>query len=351
MIVDFLKRTKGKRGPELVDFIAYGFLFLGILIILLPVLWLGLSSIKEKSALDRFDPRMMPYAEVLTEVNGRNKQVYLHRTENDNLIQEVIKVEPTEEGMLVRNLETGNEFEALLPELILKEQIAPAWANYIEPISGDIGSFSFLRLFYNSTFVTVISTLICLVVNSMAAFALSKYRFRGRDFFMLFIIASLLIPPTIILIPLFLVVWNVGLYGNLWGVIIPVAATPSGIFLLRQYMLSIPDEYLEAARMDAASEWKIYWRIIIPLTLPALAVLAILSVIWRWNDFLWPLIVLLPDSTQHTIQIGLTQFKGEFDTSIHYLLAMTVVSLIPVTLVFAFLQKFITTGIANQGIK
>jgi alpha-1,4-digalacturonate transport system permease protein len=103
--------------------------------------------------------------------------------------------------------------------------------------------------------------------------------------------------------------------------------------------------------MDAASEWKIYWRIVLPLSLPALSVLAILSVIWRWNDFLWPLIVLVSDPRNHTLQIGLTSFTGEFNTAHNFILAMTVVSLLPVTLVFVWLQRFITTGIATTGLK
>ncbi len=199
--------------------------------------------------------------------------------------------------------------------------------------------------------MTTAATVITLIINAMAAFALSKYKFRGRLTIMLLIIATLMIPGTIILVSTFFVVWTLGIFGSLWGVIIPAAATPTGVFLLRQYMLTIPNELLEAARMDAASEWRIFWRIIIPLSVPALAVLAILSVIWRWNDFLWPLIVLITDPTRHTIQIGLTTFSGEFDSDFHYILAMTVVSLIPVTLIFVYLQRFITTGIANTGLK
>jgi ABC-type glycerol-3-phosphate transport system permease component len=154
------------------------------------------------------------------------------------------------------------------------------------------------------------------VINAMAAFALSKYQFRGRLTFTILIVATLLIPTSIILVSLFFVVWTFGIFGSLWGVIIPAAATPTGVFLLRQYMLTIPDELLEAARMDAASEWRIFWRIVMPLSLPALSVLAILSVIWRWNDFLWPLIVLISDPRQHTLQMGLTQFAGEFNTEL-----------------------------------
>ena len=105
------------------------------------------------------------------------------------------------------------------------------------------------------------------------------------------VIGTLLIPLTIILVPVFYVIANFGMINSLWGVILPGAATPTGVFLLRQYMLTLPRELIEAARMDHASEWAIYWRIVLPLSIPAIAVLAIFSIMWRWNDFLWPLIV------------------------------------------------------------
>jgi alpha-1,4-digalacturonate transport system permease protein len=210
--------------------------------------------------------------------------------------------------------------------------------------------FSFGKYLWNSVFITVVATLLTLLINSMAAFALSKYKFQGQKAVFILIIATLMIPPTIILVPVFLVINSVGLLNNLWGVILPAIATPTGVFLLRQYMLTIPDELLEAARMDNASEWRIYWRIILPLSAPALAVLAIFSVMWRWNDFLLPLIV-LSKSEVFTLQLALNSFQGELNTQWHYLLAMTVITLIPITLVFAFLQKYITSGIASSGVK
>jgi len=142
-----------------------------------------------------------------------------------------------------------------------------------------------------------------------------------------------------------------GLSGSIWGVIIPGAATPTGVFLLRQYMLTIPDELIEAARMDAASEWKVYWRIMVPLALPAIAALGILSVIWRWNDLILPMVAIATTKEAYTIQLCLLEFRGEHLSQEHYRLAMTVVSLIPTTLVFVFLQRYITTGIANTGLK
>ena len=202
-----------------------------------------------------------------------------------------------------------------------------AWENYVEPLR----QFNFGRYLGNSVFVTVVATAITLVINAMCAFALSKYQFRGRNGIFIFIISTLMIPITVILVPAFLVVTSLGLGNSLWGVILPPAATPTGVFLLRQYMLTIPDELIDAARMDHASEWRLFWRIVLPLAAPALAVLAIFSVMWRWNDFLWPLIVLNREDV-FTLQLGLASFQGELQTQWHYLLAMTVVTLLPITI-------------------
>jgi alpha-1,4-digalacturonate transport system permease protein len=207
-----------------------------------------------------------------------------------------------------------------------------------------------LRYLGNSVFVTVVATLITLLINSMAAYALSIYEFPGRNVAMLGIIGTLMIPITIILVPVYLVITWLGLVNNLWAVILPGAATPTGVFLLRQYMLTLPRDLIEAARMDKASEWQIYARIVLPLSLPALAVLAIFSVMWRWNEFLWPLAV-LSKSESYTLQIGLNAFQGELQTQWNYLLAMTVITLLPIAVVFVFLQRFIVAGIANTGVK
>ncbi|MBX2885819.1 MAG: carbohydrate ABC transporter permease [Granulosicoccus sp.] len=235
----------------------------------------------------------------------------------------------------------------------VERTIQPAWGNFLEPLRGETSmvNVNFARCFTNSFLATILATLITVVINSMAAFALSKYQFRGKNFFFLFILATLMVPATITLVGVFKAIHATGLSGSIWGVIIPGAATPAGVFLLRQYMLTIPDELLEAARMDAASEWKIYWRIILPLALPAVAALGILSIVWRWNDLILPMVAIATTKDAYTIQLCLLEFRGEHLSREHFRLAMTVVSLIPTTLVFVFLQKYITTGIANTGLK
>ena len=231
--------------------------------------------------------------------------------------------------------------------------IRPSWGNYSEPLTGNAFgvNINFATCITNSVLATVLATLLTLLINSMAAFSLSKYQFRGQMFFFFFILATLMVPPTITLVGVFKAIDATGLSGSIWGVIIPGAATPAGVFLLRQYMLTIPDELIEAARMDSASEWKVYWRIVVPLALPAIAALGILSLIWRWNDLILPMVAIATTKEAYTLQLCLLEFRGEHLSQEHYRLAMTVVSLVPTTLVFVFLQKYITTGIANSGMK
>ncbi len=219
----------------------------------------------------------------------------------------------------------------------------------LDNYTGALAQFPFLVYLRNSVAVTISATLLTLLINSMAAFALSKYRFRGRNALFMVILSTLVVPLSVIMIPVFFVVADLHLTNNLLGLIIPPAATPTGVFLLRQYMLTIPDELIESARIDGASEWRIYWQIILPLSQPALAVLAIFSIMWRWNDLLWPLIV-TSRSELFTLQVGLASFQGDNLTQWQYILAMTVLSLIPMTIAFVVLQKHLVKGIATTGL-
>lgn len=233
---------------------------------------------------------------------------------------------------------------ALRPPTVIP--LDPTIDNYAQALT----SFSFLSYFKNSVIVTVAATALTLTINSMAAFALAKYNFRGRDFLFLLTLATIMIPLQVILLPVYQVVASLGLVNSLWGLIIPPAATPTGVFLLRQYMLTIPDDLLEAARIDGASEWKIFSRIVLPLCRPALAVVAIFSIIWRWNDFLWPLII-AQDERVYTLPVALARFNGQQVIPFNLVLAMSVMTILPIVLIFLFLQRHILTGIAQTGLK
>ena len=475
-VIKFFTRTQGKKKLSLVDWVSYIFLFLGFLIIFLPVLWLILNSIKSQFLLQKLDTNLLPmdyerigratvygpegkeifmmkdlpswvlYWSDLSEdkrsqhdvesyisqygdkefyalrshfglVPGQSKELIINKNLPEWLIkypsmfpsakkeydpESVISVLNIEEVRLlseylglkpykpngftsqifvttvdpetsevteysVSRINTNNDTVnarlisnpqagiVKLPknEIILNRSLKPSWINYTNPLTKNVAGMDFnaVRCLNNSVFVTIVATIITVLINSMAAFALSKYRFNGQIIFFIIILATLMVPASVLIVGIFKMVSMTGLSGSLWGVIIPGAATPTGVFMLRQYMLTIPDELLEAARMDASSEWTIYWRIVLPLALPAVVVLGILSIIWRWNDLILPMIAVSTTKAAYTIQLCLLDFQGEYLAQEHYRLAMTVVSLIPTTLVFVFLQKYITTGIATTGIK
>ena len=346
--LNFLLRTRGRRQLHWTDTVSYLYLVLGLFMMFAPVVWLVMSSFKTEAAMAQFPPSFLPYSQKSVSVPGHDKPLPLYKvTLEDGSQRELVQINRI--GIKANMVDPAQPEERISVNINQRQPVNElkwAWNNYTDLFD----KFSFGTYLWNSVFITVVATALTLLFNSMAAFALSKYRFKGQKFVFLLIIATLMIPPTIILVPVFLVINQVGLLNSLWGVILPAVATPTGVFLLRQYMLTIPDELLEAARMDHASEWRIYWRIVLPLSAPALAVLAIFSVMWRWNDFLLPLIV-LSQNEFFTLQLALNSFQGELNTQWHYLLAMTVITLLPVTLVFAFLQRYITTGIAGAGVK
>ena len=345
---EFLTATKGRKRLETADVLTYVYLTVGTLIMFVPILWLVMSSFKTPAALVKFPPDVLPYDLETVAVEGFDEPLPLYDvTLEDGTVRRLAQVRRV--GIEAQMVDPASPGEIIPVNINQRQEVRKlrfAVENYVEPLE----RFNFMRYLRNSIVVTVAATLITLLINSMCAFALAKYQFRGRQAIFVIIISTLMIPISVILVPVFLVVTQVGWYNNLWGVIIPGAATPTGVFLLRQYMLTIPDELIDSARIDGASEWRIYWQLMLPLSGPALAVLAIFSVMWRWNDFLWPLIV-LSRSELFTLQVGLASFQGELNTQWHYLLAMTVLTLLPITLVFAVLQRFITTGIATTGLK
>jgi len=344
----FLTRRQGRRRWTVADVLSYAYLAAGVLVMFGPVAWLVLSSFKTEANLMQFPPTLLPLAQATAQVEGHAAPLPLFDVAmEDDSVRRLAQVRRV--GLMAQMVDPADPTEVLQVRIDQRTQVRQlrlATENFTEAFS----RFNFATYLRNSVVVTVAATVITLVINSMAAFALSKYRFRGRNVIFLIIISTLMIPLSVILVPVFLVITQVGWVNNLWGVIIPGAATPTGVFLLRQYMLTIPDELLDSGRIDGASEWRIYWQIVLPLAAPALAVLAIFSVMWRWNDFLWPLIV-LTRSEFFTLQVGLNAFQGELQIRWHYVLAMTVLTLLPITLVFSVLQRFITTGIASTGVK
>jgi alpha-1,4-digalacturonate transport system permease protein len=218
--------------------------------------------------------------------------------------------------------------------------------NYVSSLQAG----NFPVYFSNTVFVAVVSTFITVMVNLMAGYALAKYIFKGRNLIFTIMIATLMIPLQVIMIPIFLQLKNFGMLNSLWGIIIPPAATPTGVFLARQYLVNLPDSLIEAARIDGAKEYSIFFRIILPMSKPIVATIAIFSFMWRWNDYLWPLIV-ITDNKKQTIQQALANFVGQLQINWSDLLAMTTIAIIPVIIVFLAFQRFFFSGIAAGSVK
>lgn len=218
------------------------------------------------------------------------------------------------------------------------------WENYPQVLE----LLPFGRYLFNTAFVSAAVTILELVTSSLAAYAFARLNFPGRDKLFLLYLGTLMIPGQVTLIPNFLLMRWFGWIDTYMALIIPAAFTAFGTFLLRQFFLSIPRELEEAARADGASYFRVYWQIILPLSGPALATLAVFSFMTQWNAFIWPLIVTNREELR-TVTVGLRYFQDELVTDYHYLMAGSVMSVIPVLIIFLLLQRYFVRGIALTG--
>ena len=211
---------------------------------------------------------------------------------------------------------------------------------------------SFLRYFFNSTLVAVCVTIGNLIFCSMVGYALAKLTFRGKKVVFLLVMGTLLIPSMVTFVPLFVLVANLGLIDSYPGLILPFLVTPFGVFLMRQFIIGLPDELLDAGRVDGASEFRIFRQIILPLCGPGLATLGILTFLGSWNNFLWPLVA-AQTQDYYTLPVALALFSTGQNVTPHYgiLLAGATVVVVPIVIVFLIFQRRFIEGIATTGIK
>ena len=212
------------------------------------------------------------------------------------------------------------------------------------------GQQPILRWFVNSLAAGVLQTAIILVTASTGAYALARLEFRGKKIVFGMIVATLLVPPVIFLIPNYLIVQNLGWLDTIWAITVPGAAGAFGIFFLRQFFVGLPTEIEEAARLDGAGDLRIFLQIVLPLSRPALATLAVLSFLANWNDFLWPVYVLLSPENL-TLQPGLSVLSGAFSTHYGVVMAGAVVASVPVLILFTLAQRQIVDSVAASGVK
>lgn len=247
--------------------------------------------------------------------------------------------------MIVSSLKTPAEMISVPITWVPTE---PQWQNYT-----DIWQVTPLgRMYVNSIIVTVLITIGVLFTSSMGGFALSKYKFRGREWLFIAILSTMMIPFFVLFIPLFFIIREFGWTNSYLGLILPHIGNAFGIFLMRQFTSGIPDEMLQAARIDGASEWRIYWSLIIPLQKNALAALGIFVFVYNWDSFLWPLVV-VNDTTMSTLPLGLNMLRNAYNAQQNMNLLMTgsTVAVIPSLIVFVMLQRYFVKGITMTGMK
>jgi multiple sugar transport system permease protein len=237
---------------------------------------------------------------------------------------------------------------------------SPQWDNYVKAM----GAGSFGRYAANSLFLGVANLVTNVLLSALAGYAFARLRFPGRNFLFVLVLATLMVPYQVTIIPLFVIIRHIPLFGgndflgqggigwinSYWGLIVPGAVGAFGIFMLRQFFQTLPVELEDAARIDGAGELRIFWQIMLPLAMPAIATLAIFSFQAGWNAFLWPLLITTTDDMR-TIQLGLTVFVQQYSTQWDQLMAATVVATVPVIVVFGFGQRLLVRSIAFTGIK
>ena len=228
---------------------------------------------------------------------------------------------------------------ALVPAAATWANFLTVWSRY--PLAGWLG---------NSLFIAVAGVVITVFVNLLCGYTFAKFRFPGRQVLFFAILGSLMVPIQVIIVPEFLITSWLGLLNTPWGVILPRAAEAFGIFMVRQFMVSIPDELIEAARLDGASEIRIFLRVVLPLSRPIIAVLVIFTFMWRWNDFAWPLVV-LTDQDNFTLPLGLNLLRSQVNPEWGQVMALALISLAPMLLIFVIFQRQLVQGIASTGLK
>lgn len=246
--------------------------------------------------------------------------------------------------MLLGSVKTDGELRRNPPTWWPQEV---TWENFRELFT----RLDFAQFFGNSLAVALAVTLGNLVFCSMLGYAFAKIDFVGRTWLFRIVLATLMIPGMVTLVPLFVLVSQLGMVNTYWGLILPFLAGPFGVFLMRQFMLGIPDELIDAARVDGAGELRIFWQVVMPLCKPALATLAILTFLASWNNFLWPLVVASTED-MYTLPVALALYSvGQNQTQYGLLLAGAVVVLLPILIVFLLLQRHFVQGLATTGLK
>ena len=227
----------------------------------------------------------------------------------------------------------------LLPSTFVWRNIPLAFSKY--PVSS---------WFLNSFVITALGTALTVVLDLFAGYAFAKFKFPGRDVLFVLFLGTLMLPTQVLMVPQFMTIAAFHGVNTYWAAILPRAAETYGVFLARQFLSDLPDELLDAARLDGASEWRIFWQLVVPLSKPVIAVLTLLLALGEWNDFGWPLVI-LRDENSMTLTVGLSLLQGYRTNDWSGIMVIALLSVVPVALLFVFLQRYFIQGISRSGLK
>jgi multiple sugar transport system permease protein len=245
--------------------------------------------------------------------------------------------------MVFGSFKTGPEIRQIPPTFVPE-----TWTldNYRQILTDP--ELPLLTFYRNSMFVAVMNVVATLFTASLLGFIFAKYRFRGRQLMFWYLMALMMVPMSVVMIPNYLILSRLGLLNNLWGLVITAVIDPFAVFVMRQFIMALPDEQIESARMDGASEWRIYRSIVLPQIKPALATLGLLTFMFNWNAYLWPLIV-LTENSKRTIPVILTWYSTQHSAQLNLVMAASVLMVVPVLVFFLFTQRWIVAGLTLTG--
>lgn len=245
--------------------------------------------------------------------------------------------------LLLSSFKAGSELFSfplkIFPEEFVFSNYEYAWTT-----------MEFTKYFMNTVFVTVVTTVLTILASASCGYALAKYKYKWLSVFFICILTTTMLPTEVIMNPSFTVIQKLNLYDSLWGLIIPSINTATGIFMFRQFFSTVPDDLIESARIDGANEGRIFFRLMLPIAKPIVITLAIFSFQWRWNDYVWPLLV-ISDPNKYTIQVALRSIVGADNIDWVLLLSASVISILPMVLLYGIFQRYIMDTGASSGLK
>lgn len=349
-------RARGAAGPSgrgtraetaVANTIAYVLLFLGAALFMLPFLYLVGMSLKSADEVNEFPPSIMPHKTVMVTVDGR--QYPEGRLKDGTRVAMVRRSGPQWE---VKALDAGGATLAVDPQDIKEvRRVGATWSNFRDALLNP--AMPFPRFFLNTVLIVVLTVIGATLSAALCGYGFARLRFRGREPLFILLLATMMIPGQVTMIPVYILFKELHWINTYLPLIVPAwfGGGAFSIFLLRQFFQGIPYEMEEAARMDGCSPLQTWWRIILPLSFPALATIGIFTFMGAWNDFMGPLIY-INDTSKYTLALGLNLFKGQYGTDTPQLMmAATLVVLMPVLVLFFFAQKQFIQGIVISGVK